>query len=365
MGPRIVVALPSTDATLTEELGHMLSGDLSDLGAETSVLRDEDVAHSGADAIIILGDILFSDQAVSSLRRTTRPRTVLWQLEAVPPAEHFKSNDNHGVKARAKYALERAGIRFLKPLVPAAMRTPLLSAARSVAWRNALRDGPSGDQPDGYWGFHRVERVKAMKAATDGGLLDAVFAGTPERADAISAAGVDCTYLSIGYHPAMDPPADTERDIDVLFLGGLTLRRSQVIEGLRERMAARGLSFRAEHGPVYGADRARLLGRAKISLNIGHVDHEIPRIRAILSMAAGALFLSEKRGATTPFREGTHMITAPLEEIPDVAAHYIRNNQEWLTITDAARSILVDQLSMKGAAQELLEAVHIARGTGD
>jgi len=83
--------------------------------------------------------------------------------------------------------------------------------------------------------------------------------------------GILAKFVRLGYMPQMTRiPQDIPHDIDVLFYGSLNVRRSAVIDALRQR----GVRVEAAFG-VYGAARDALIARAKIVLNMRLYDSDI------------------------------------------------------------------------------------------
>src|SRR6185437_6664352 len=70
-------------------------------------------------------------------------------------------------------------------------------------------------------------------------------------------------HVPLGYMPQLTRIPVAEEDIDVLFVGSTNERRLAVIEALRTR----GIRAEWRFG-LYGAERDRLIARAKIMLNM-------------------------------------------------------------------------------------------------
>lgn len=86
--------------------------------------------------------------------------------------------------------------------------------------------------------------------------------------------------------------AASEEDLDVLFYGGINPRRTRVLEGLR----ARGLRVEAVNG-VYGAERDRLIARAKIVLNVHFYEAKVFELVRVSYLLANRRCVVSERGA--------------------------------------------------------------------
>jgi hypothetical protein len=96
-------------------------------------------------------------------------------------------------------------------------------------------------------------------------------------------------YVPLGWSPTWRYPK-CKRDIDVLLLGDLSGRRSHMLELLK----ARGVKVQACFNH-FGADKAKLLARTKVVLNIHYYKRVAPleETRILPALAAGCKVVSE------------------------------------------------------------------------
>lgn len=102
--------------------------------------------------------------------------------------------------------------------------------------------------------------------------------------------GYDAVHVPIGYTPNLTriPKAEVQ-DIDVLFYGWLTPRRTAIIDQLR----AAGLKVYAS-AACYGGGRDNLISRAKVCLNVHHDGRDMFEIvRVSYLMANASLVVTE------------------------------------------------------------------------
>lgn len=139
-------------------------------------------------------------------------------------------------------------------------------------------------------------------------------------AAALVAAGVDARHLRLGGVPSMAAPT-SDRDLDVVFLGGETDRRAARLAGLApvlwdRRVDLRVFSFSrpvrdGTPGLVFGAEKYRLLARSRLLLNI-HRDDRRPGYfewaRMLEAMANGCCIVTEPVSDHAPFVAGEHFV---------------------------------------------------------
>lgn len=114
-------------------------------------------------------------------------------------------------------------------------------------------------------------------------------------------------YCPVGYTPtySMGLPEPEERDIDVLFWGGITARRERVGADLNERFKDKKIYFGSG---LYGKEREELIMRSKIVLNIkAHDLWSFGPIHVLPAIANKRFVLAEKaNGGYGPFKPGRH-----------------------------------------------------------
>lgn len=104
-------------------------------------------------------------------------------------------------------------------------------------------------------------------------------------------AGVSVSaVLPIGYYPGLERfGRAAAQDIDVLFIGSFNERRTRVLEACRRA----GLRVVGSYG-VYGAERDRLLARARVVLNVHFFEAKVlEMVRLSYLLANGCTVLSE------------------------------------------------------------------------
>ena len=154
-------------------------------------------------------------------------------------------------------------------------------------------------------------------------------------------AGIPARHLRPGYSPMRDCfDPDVQRDIDVLFLGALTPRRTRWLGGCGRVLAPYNchLLFSDNSRPnsrtsttFLTDEKWDLLTRAKIVLNIHQTDEPyFEWLRVLDAIHAGAVVITEHASGVAPLVPGTHLLTASPESLPFVLDAALRD-QDLLT----------------------------------
>lgn len=186
-------------------------------------------------------------------------------------------------------------------------------------------------------------------------LPDALVVSSRAWQESLAEQGIDSHWIPYGAEPA--PPCDEApaRDIDALFLGALDVpRRRRIFSRLREKsvdLTAVG----SWHSPAYwGANRSRLLRRARTLLNVARSAGQVSADRLLLGMTHEALVVSEPLYRPDPFVPGEHYVEARIDEIPDVLRYYRENPGERTRIVDRAHRFVNEELHMQAMLGQLL-----------
>ncbi len=175
----------------------------------------------------------------------------------------------------------------------------------------------------------------------------------PKGVDAIRARGHEAMHLQLGGVPSMRA-AETNRDLDLLFLGGSTPRRGAALASLGPLLWDRNVELRlfrfsapvdgAAPGTVFGHDKYRLLARSRILLNL-HRDDTAPGYfewaRMVEAMANGCAVLTEPSTGFAPLVDGKHFVTA--DDLASTLAELLDDPNRCREIGEAARTTVLDE----------------------
>ena len=183
------------------------------------------------------------------------------------------------------------------------------------------------NRPKFFWSTELVARCRDQDRLFKCGLFDHVFVHTEEcRRAVINRKWLTPDKVSV-FLPGFDQDthkkyADIEKDIDILHIGVLTERRTQILEELKK-------DFSVKIEKAYGEEMAKLFNRAKIVLNI-HGDKYIDtETRIFEALGCGAFVISEKLGDESPVTDGEHLVeVSDIDGFKKKIRYYLSNENE-------------------------------------
>lgn len=363
MESRVCILMP--DVGVYPALGVMLENVFSEMGWRATVRHQANAELLSHDLLLLVGFCRHMDGLSDILRqrRGKRPVTVLWHLEPLPPPRLSPLGEEVGLRVAGwDWGRLPAPLRkTLDCIVP--FRRQLLRLIQRRLARPYSREVIRQPDHDG-WKNYNVENYcnasadwRWIKLAHANGWLDHCFTSVQPRVEFLRSRGVDARLLPVGYHPGWGRDLGLERDIDVLFLGSRTRgRRDPVLERLEADLAARGrtLTFARK---VYGTERARLLSRARIYLSLLRLPHDMPGMRMLLGMAAGALVVSEHCDDTGPYVPGEHFVMRRTEELPEVIDYYLAHEDQRRKIASEGHRFVTEELTLASGMRTMLQTV--------
>src|SRR3954447_23965676 len=191
--------------------------------------------------------------------------------------------------------------------------------------------------------------------------------------DALHDLGVAVERLRLGGVPSMrSQPASTDREIDVLFLGGLDDRRGGALAQLASHLWDVRADIRVmsvDHpidattpDAVFGDDKYCLLANTKLLLNIHRgrpddVDHPpyFEWARAVEAMANGCVIVSEPSVGSEPLHAGSHFIETPLADMGSVVRKLLADDSGRAEVADRAQATVFGELTLATSLAPMLE----------
>ena len=366
------VVSPKTTTQMDLEITAMVCDVLADEGFDAYGLTDGDERCLDADVTLLIGDCLEFDRTADLLNSTsTRPRTILWQLHALPPPDLPDAVVSSGLRvahalhsAQANGPLGRALIRlrdYIPPNQRVALRALLYGGVRRAASRSP---GLSRWQLDEASRQFMLMRFAWLQRRVAEGWLDTLGMSTAPRVAFQRAHGISAELVPFGYHTRFGADRGVSRDVDVLFLGRAKIRRRQrLLEQLRGTLGRHGRRLQVVEGGCFGETRTKTLNRALISVNLTNYPWEVPGIRFLMSMACGALVVTEHLGDSSPFRDGEHFISARAEELPDVILRLLEDDTDRQRVADTARRYVIERLPLRHSVTRLLDSAFTAEAS--
>ena len=122
---------------------------------------------------------------------------------------------------------------------------------------------------------------------------------------------IHAKLLPLGYCKNLETIINAEKDIDVLFYGGINERRKLILHELE----ARGLKVNIL-SEIYGRERDQYIARAKIVLNIHYYDMAIFESARIHYLLNNKVFIVTEQSVDNPYPKAD-LIDVPYEKLVD------------------------------------------------
>jgi hypothetical protein len=313
----IRIAVPGRGGGTPGVTHFSFSDRLREKGLDVRTFRGEPWRRELGDILLVHGTLSWYPRVKSQLYTTPRdklPPVVIWHHEPLPPP--------------------RASGQFWPWLDHREILKILARSPRAT------------DPYTNYWMFRRLHQR---------GLPDWLYVTTAERVEFLRERGIPAELLPLGHYPDQGRDLGLERDIDVLFLGGTTLRRSLKIARLR----GRGVNVTALgdfHNPEYwGEGRTRLINRAKIFLNIPRFARQFTLLRFALGACNKALLVSEPLYNSAPFVPGEHYVAADYGEMPRAIQYYLTHEEERRRIVENAYQLTLEKCLISHSIDRLAQ----------
>jgi hypothetical protein len=337
IGPVIGFAT-GTKAILSAELAAAAAAACGELGFAVCEVASPDDAR-GVDLLIGIGypaeyPVLFNESA--------RYLRIAWLGEPLPSVH----------ESLAEVALRRVP---MGRVLDAALRIAALGGSHQVParlsrWREAAA-----------WAYDWRINLRVHREAIRAGIR--IVVTSPDREASLARFGIVAPVVPYGYHPVLAGipcnPASV-RDIDVLVLGtsttGVPTRRARITAATLLRLPPTIRTLVIEDG-LWGTDRAALLQRARVVLNIHRVPGNSTGIRSVLAAAAGALVVSEPTDDSRPFVAGVHYVEAEADSLADAVMAQLRDDKGRIAMALAAQHFVLEEVTMRHSIERLIAAV--------
>lgn len=223
---------------------------------------------------------------------------------------------------------------------------------------------------------HKFRYVGMYEYAIKQGLMGLLLEYSSIYADYYENMGLPVHYARWGLiDEAREENPEVERDIDVLWIGTRrTRRRSQLLDrviGQLNDLGKRTLVIDGvNHPPVYGQERAQLLNRTKITLNLLPTWYDSAlAYRWPLAAASRSLLVTEESLPHAPeYRPGEHYVAAPVSSLVDTICYYLDHPQARAEIVERAYQAAMHGHSIQDSIQQIMhwaeEKVRAAHTSG-
>ena len=165
--------------------------------------------------------------------------------------------------------------------------------------------------------------------------------------------GLSASLFHFGYHPSFSVvPEQSEKNIDVFFLGTINDRRKSVLDQIS--LVCNLVSSET----ACGSERTTLLSKAKIFLNIHYEDINLMNSLRIMQGLANKLFvLSEQIDFPRPYNNGEHLSWCDIDSIPEYVEFYLRNEEERERIAQAGHDYSISNVSLESSVNAMIDNI--------
>jgi Glycosyl transferases group 1 len=339
---------------LYEELAGHIKSSLDEAGHDASITGDADRSAMESDALLLVGDLRFFSGYAEIFRDSPhpRPRTILWQLDPLPPQELSGKLFSGIMRNRTLNKVVGSNHKYV---ISAYKRLSIIARLFEIgdAGYKHYRESSPKEVLDTIYRYGYLCNNRTT------GWPDRIAASTVPKLNYLRDTGIDSDLVPFGYHPGMGVDTNTQRDIDVLCIGRLNLqRRRDKLELISDELGKLGLGLLNIPGPCYGNERTAILNRSKLSLNILAHTWDFTGLRFLLYMACGSMVVSEKlRCDTTPFVPGVHFVETGIEDMPSAIKYYLEHDKERSAIVNNAKALISDELTLKRSLTRLLDGI--------
>ena len=197
-----------------------------------------------------------------------------------------------------------------------------------------------------------------------------------DSALALHRAGIAVERYQLGYSDRWDRwgGSETERDIDVLYLGTVDPRRSRLLTQGAEALANfEVLMAMPPHEPMtrprpdffMGEDKLNLLTRSTILLNLHReASRSFEWVRALEAICNGCVVVSEHSRDFVPLVAGRHVIAGAPHRLNELARALLEHPERVQDIREEAYRFVRDEVPMRPSAAMLVElASRLAAGS--
>jgi len=197
----------------------------------------------------------------------------------------------------------------------------------------------------------------------------AVFDVSEAGVAALEQQRVPARRFQLGYHETLDRwgGGDSERPVDVAFIGSASPRRLETLAFAAKALAPYNVDLRITADPTAAAqrqvddasgdDRWTLLARSKILLNIHRDDLlSFEWLRATAALCNGCVVVAEEAVGASPLEPGVHFVTGSREQLPGLVDELLRDPDRLATVRDNAYRWVREQAPLTEAVGRLSDA---------
>jgi len=342
---------------------------LEAIGHRAFVVSDGDPQGLGANVLLLMfttGDFSAYRRLLNQ-RRSQKPMTVLWQIDPLPPdhlssdAEWFAQKAFHWREILKAHWEPLSRAEKLRTLYRLRMWSYHKLSARSYRQIVKQMEKTNGNDVSCRDIRGAMENWHGILIGRKEGWLDVIVASTNQRRAFLNRRGITAYFVPVGAHDYMGGPMEMPRDIPIGFLGSIKNhaknRRTRVLEKLQKRLKEKNLPLVEIQSNCYAEQRCRWLNRVRILINIYNFPWDAAWVRFLMAAKCKTLVVSEPTQDEHPLTAGTHYISAPWEQMPDVIEELLARPQKIEPITAAAENICRTELTLLNSVKKLHQII--------
>jgi hypothetical protein len=363
---RWAVSVQSKNIPLDLELSAAICQCLQQLSHEAVLVQDGEPAGLEADVLLLLTYLGNYPAYCRRLKNcgSQRPKTILWQVDPLPPENLPPEAEAVGLKAtrwkdRFRLHQSAAGMpRWKKLCTFFRLREWANKQCSAPGYRKASRliQWRSGEEFNWVQVRGAMETWRRIQDAHREGWLDQIAVSTNPRRRFLASRGITAPFIPVGAHEAMGCDLGRPRDIPVGFLGNVKPSgRAHKLERLSKRLKEKGIPLARMTEGCYGEKRCEWLNRIRILVNLHNFSWDPAWIRFLMAARCGTLVVSEPMSDEHPMIAGVHYIEAALDEMPAVIGKLLDDPTKILRVTSAAADLCQHELTLLRATEKLID----------
>ena len=363
---RWAVTVQSRNIPLDLELSTAIGQCLQQLGHQAILVQDGEPAGLAVDVLLLLtylGNFPAYCRRLKSCG-SQRPKTILWQVDPLPPENLPSEAEALGLKAtrwKDRFRLHQSTAampRWKKICTLFRLRAWAHKQCSAPGYRKATRliQRRVGGEFDWMKVRGVMEAWRRIRDARREGWLDQIAVSTNPRRRFLASREITAPFIPVGAHEAMGRDLGRPRDIPVGFLGNVKhSRRTDLLERLSKRLKEKDITLARMVNGCYGEKRCEWLNRTRILLSLHNYSWDPAWIRLLMAARCGTLVVSEPMKDEHPMIAGVHYVAAAAEEMPEVIGKLLGDRAKIRQLTSAAADLCQHELTLLRATEKLID----------